>query len=64
MVTTPDPVWGQTARSEMPTLEQSLDALGYEVNDTEVSIGQPEIAGGLPVRRSNNAGMLSVDLEV
>lgn len=63
VVTAPDPVWGQTARAEMPELEQSLQSLGYEVQDTQVTIGQVENSTGLLVRPGSKAGMYSVDKE-
>ncbi len=64
VVTAPDPVWGQEARTEMPGLEQALDDLGYSVHDTQVNIGAVRNADGLLIRQGSGSESLSVDVEI
>lgn len=63
-VIAPDAVLGQTARSELPALEQALSELGYEVRTAQVNVGKTPVEGTLMVRPGGKMGILSVDVEI
>lgn len=63
-VSAPDPVLAQNARTELPSLEQALNELGYEVRSTQVAVNHPAPEGVLMVRSGAKMNMLSVDVEI
>jgi hypothetical protein len=64
IVTAPDAQWLSETRSEMPSLEEALRQMGYQLQDSRVEVGQvdfmPAALSPLPARPS----LALIDLEI
>lgn len=64
IVTAPDAEWLSETRSEMPSLEEALQQMGYQLQDSRVEVGQvdfmPAALSPLPARPS----LALIDLEI
>ena len=63
LVTSPNPAWCQQAQSEMPSLEESLQGLGFTLKDSKVCTGQVQPTGAQSTA-SDNESLMAVDIEV
>jgi hypothetical protein len=63
-VTAPTVELGQEAEKELPSLSEALDALGFALKDTAVSVGEPPPFENIDVHPGAGSGLMSVDVEV
>ncbi|MCX6079934.1 MAG: hypothetical protein NTW32_10410 [Chloroflexi bacterium] len=62
-VTAPDPLWVKNAQVELPSLENALQALGFDLKDAQIGIGYPRAFGGITMT-TGGAPRMTVDIEV
>jgi hypothetical protein len=62
-VTAPNPRWGEQAESELPSLEQALQSLGFTLKDAKVCMGESQAFTELDVI-SDSGYLMAVDIEV
>ena len=62
-VTAPNPGWGEQAESELPSLEQGLQSLGFTLKEAQVRIGEPPVFTDLRLVPESEY-LMTVDIEV
>jgi hypothetical protein len=62
-VTAPDALWRQQAESELPTLAQALQELGYSLHAVDIQVGEPQPFEGFKVV-PGGAPLMAVNIEV
>ena len=63
LVTSANPSWCQQAQSELPSLEQALQGLGFALKDAKVYTGEAQPLATLRTV-SDNESLMAVDIEV
>ena len=59
----PDPAWCDQAQSELPSLAEALNELGYSLKDFQVGVGDPQPFNRIQIA-SGNATLMTVNIEV
>lgn len=59
----PDPQWCEDAQSELPSLSDSLQALGYTLKDVQIGVGTPQASNELG-RMGDASSPMTVNIEV
>jgi hypothetical protein len=62
-VMAPDPIWCEKAQRELPSLAEGLQALGYNLKDTQIGVGTPQLFEGIKTAFSG-APLMTVNIEV
>jgi len=62
-VLAPDPLWCNKAQSELPSLEEALQVLGFSLKDIQIGVGDPQPFGGVAMA-TDNANLMTVNIEV
>ena len=62
-VMAPDPAWCDQAQSELPSLAEALNELGYSLKDFQVGVGDPQPFNRIQIA-SGNATLMTVNIEV
>lgn len=62
-VTTPDLAWREGAESELPSLVEALNELGYTLNDAHIEVGVPQPFGRIQPS-TDMPPMMTVNIEV
>ena len=62
LVRAPNPLWGEQAESELPTLEQALQGLGFTLKNAKVCPGESQPFTALDAV-SNSGYLMAVDIE-
>ncbi len=62
-VLAPDPLWCNKAQSELPSLEEALQVLGFSLKDIQIGVGDPQPFGGVAMAMGN-ANLMTVNIEV
>jgi hypothetical protein len=61
-VKAPNPLWGEQAESELPSLAQALQSLGFTVQDAQVCLGERESVAESDVA-PDSGYLMTVDIE-
>ncbi len=61
-VTGPDPVWCEQAQNELPSLDEALQTLGFNLKDAKIDIGNPQQLSNITII-SGNPPLMTVDIE-
>lgn len=64
LVTVPGQAWQREAQSELPNLQDALDALGYSLAGAAVEVGPASPFGILPVHYEGAGQLEAIDVEV
>ncbi len=62
-MTAPDPAWCAQAEQELPSLEDALQNLGFNLKDVQIGVGEPRAFDRLSVG-TGRAALRAVDIEV
>ena len=62
-VMAPDPAWCDQAQSELPSLAEALNDLGYNLKDFQVGVGDPQPFNRIQIA-SGNTTLMTVNIEV
>ena len=62
-VLAPDPLWCNKAQSELPSLEEAFQVLGFSLKDIQIGVGDPQPFGGVAMAMGN-ANLMTVNIEV
>jgi hypothetical protein len=63
LVMAPDPLWCNKAQNELPSLVEAFEALGFNLKDMQIGVGDPQPFGGIKMELGSTT-LMTVNIEV